>query len=94
MVLTNNNLVVDFLNDERPPSELVIHGVAANGTTKEFLYCRQWMLSHASLTINTIKFFTGFGKSDGGRRINNLYHDCICITTAICICICICICSM
>jgi hypothetical protein len=35
-MITNTDLVVGFLNGERPPSELVINGVAADGTTATF----------------------------------------------------------
>ena len=35
-LITDTDSRVEFMNGDRPPSELVIHGVAANGTTKEF----------------------------------------------------------
>ena len=32
-MISDSNDRVEFMNGERPPSELVIHGVAADGTT-------------------------------------------------------------
>jgi hypothetical protein len=35
-LITDTDSRVKFMNGDRPPSELVIHGVATDGTTKEF----------------------------------------------------------
>jgi hypothetical protein len=35
-MISDSNDKVDFMDGERPPSGLVINGVASDGTTKEF----------------------------------------------------------
>jgi hypothetical protein len=35
-LITDTDSRVEFMTGDRPPSELIIHGVAANGTTNEF----------------------------------------------------------
>jgi hypothetical protein len=58
-MITDTDSRVEFMTGDRPPSELVIHGVAANGTTKEFCTVDNgcyhiWHRASISQSINNI----------------------------------------